>query len=91
MHENLQAKPTLWQHVQSFMAKQDNGVLPANQSLMPLLSDPLGGDGYNGCHIWNNFMIVSLEFLRSPAYTEFFRYLDETGGFFYERYRKDVE
>ena len=45
-----------------------------------------GGYSYNLCHFWSNFEIGDLNFLRGEAYSQFFDYLDQSGGFFYERY-----
>ena len=36
------------------------------------------------CTVWSNFEIADMDFWRGPAYTEFFNYLDATGGFYYE-------
>ncbi|KAJ4369237.1 hypothetical protein N0V83_006322 [Neocucurbitaria cava] len=44
------------------------------------------GDLWNMCHLWSNFEIADMEFFRSSAYRELFRYLDEDGGFYYERW-----
>lgn len=38
------------------------------------------------CHSWSNFEIADLEFFRSNAYREVFKYLDRDGGFYYERW-----
>eukprot|EP01041_Mallomonas_annulata_P004369 gene4369-8695_t len=46
----------------------------------------LSGEEYSGCHFWSNFEIASLTFFRSKQYREYFKYLDKTGGFFYERW-----
>ena len=35
---------------------------------------------------WSNFEIGNLNWLRSPAYMDFFNTLDKDGGFFYERW-----
>ena len=35
---------------------------------------------------WSNFEVGNLNWLRSPAYTDFFDVLDKDGGFFYERW-----
>lgn len=37
-------------------------------------------------HFWSNFEIARLDFWRSPAYRAYFDYLDQAGGFFYERW-----
>jgi hypothetical protein len=51
--------------------------------------DPSLGDwagAYSNCMINNNFMIISLDFLRSKEYNLYFDELDVTGGFFYQRW-----
>lgn len=50
-----------------------------NPSLLGFF-ESYSGD-YNLCHFWSNFEIGSLDFLRSNEYTEYFQYLDRTGGF----------
>jgi len=44
------------------------------------------GKSYNMCHFWSNFEIADMDFWRGEAYGEYFKYLDQTGGFFYERW-----
>jgi mannosyltransferase len=44
------------------------------------------GDLWNTCHFWSNFEIADMRFYRSHAYRDLFRYLDEQGGFYYERW-----
>jgi hypothetical protein len=34
--------------------------------------------------VWSNFEIADLDFWRGEAYSKFFEYLDEQGGFYYE-------
>lgn len=41
---------------------------------------------YNGCHFWSNFEIGSFEFLRSQLYNDYVDFLEQTGGFYYERW-----
>lgn len=41
---------------------------------------------YSNCMIYNNYMIISLDFLRSKEYNLFFDALDSSGGFFYEQW-----
>ncbi|KAI8384343.1 nucleotide-diphospho-sugar transferase [Radiomyces spectabilis] len=79
--------PTLWNTVKNFMKEHPEHIVPKNdpESLLPWISND-GGDTYNLCHFWSNFEIGSLAFLRSKAYLDFFNYLDQTGGFFYERW-----
>lgn len=34
--------------------------------------------------VWSNFEIANMEFWRGEAYSKFFDYLDQKGGFYYE-------
>ncbi|EJS44733.1 ktr4p [Saccharomyces arboricola H-6] len=56
---------------------KDNSQHPDNYELT---------QGYSTCHFWTNFEIVDLDFLRSKPYEEYVQYLDEQGGFYYERW-----
>ncbi|KAF5353136.1 hypothetical protein D9758_008774 [Tetrapyrgos nigripes] len=75
--------PTLWDTVKRFMSEYPQFVAEGNA--MDYLSDN-GGDKYNLCHFWSNFEIADMNFWRSQAYQTFFDYLDNTGGFYYERW-----
>ena len=44
------------------------------------------GDLWNTCHFWSNFEIADMDFFRSLQYRDMFRFLDEDGGFYYERW-----
>jgi hypothetical protein len=42
-------------------------------------------DFFLACRIvWSNFEIADMDFWRGKIYSEFFEYLDRTGGFYYE-------
>ncbi|KAJ2492612.1 hypothetical protein IWW47_004945 [Coemansia sp. RSA 2052] len=71
--------PSLWDHALEFMLANN-----ITSDLMSFFVTEAGG--YNLCHFWSNFEIASLNWLRSPAYDEFFRALDHAGGFFMERW-----
>ena len=43
------------------------------------------GNLWNLCHFFNNFEIADMDFYRSKAYRKLFEYLDNDGGFYYER------
>ncbi|RLV90776.1 Glycolipid 2-alpha-mannosyltransferase 2 [Spathaspora sp. JA1] len=75
--------PTLWQHTKDFI--QANPEYLAQDNLLPFISND-NGNTYNLCHFWSNFEIASLKFWRSEAYSKYFDHLDNTGGFFYERW-----
>ncbi|KAG0186190.1 alpha 1,2-mannosyltransferase 2.4.1 [Apophysomyces sp. BC1034] len=84
MREASNAIPTLWSTTREFMDKQPEFVLPPNKTIMPWIADI--DDQYNMCHIWNNFELVDMSFLKSSSYNSYFEYLDRSGGFFYERW-----
>lgn len=83
MYEYEATIPTLWKHVMDF-AKLHPEFIAKDNSLGFMSSN--NGDSYNLCHFWSNFEIADMEFWRGPAYTAFFEYLDQQGGFYYERW-----
>lgn len=80
--EYIETIPTLWQTVRQFM-KENPSLVHPNNALKMFTNDE---GGYNLCHFWSNFELGSLKLYRSGAYTKFFDYLDQAGGFFYERW-----
>ncbi|GAA5915292.1 hypothetical protein JCM6882_005181 [Rhodosporidiobolus microsporus] len=70
---------TLWKTTKDFISANPHHL--AKPNAMEWLSND-GGETYNR----SNFEIGSLAFLRSKAYTEYFDYLDRSGGFSYERW-----
>ncbi|CAI4051531.1 hypothetical protein SKDZ_15G2470 [Saccharomyces kudriavzevii ZP591] len=75
--------PTLWETIRNFM--KANPDLIHKNNMLDFVSDD-EGLSYNLCHFWSNFEIASLDLWRSAAYTAYFDYLDQEGGFFYERW-----
>ncbi|UZJ55179.1 hypothetical protein CBS101457_004499 [Exobasidium rhododendri] len=73
---------TLMAHINHWRSDNPSYIV-ANNSLSFVSDD---GKGYNLCHYWTNFEIIDLSFVRSPAYTSYFKKLDDVGGFFYERW-----
>ncbi|KAK9470829.1 nucleotide-diphospho-sugar transferase [Dipodascopsis tothii] len=93
MYEYLLTIETLWDSTKEFVRNHPQ-YLAANNSLDFFVdnSEPskegdkeFDGD-YNLCHFWSNFEIADLDFWRSPAYSDYFDFLDRKGGFFYERW-----
>ncbi|CAO3600024.1 unnamed protein product [Absidia cylindrospora] len=79
--------PTLWKTVLEYAQSRRIDTTMKGRSLFPFFRDQDGlGSEYNYCHFWSNFEIASLNLWRSPAYRDFFNYLDQTGNFFYERW-----
>lgn len=83
IHEYEATVPTLWDTTLQFMKKHPEYI--AKNNMLDFISDD-NGLSYNMCHFWSNFEIASLDFWRSPAYSAYFDYLDQAGGFFYERW-----
>ncbi|KAL1957295.1 hypothetical protein VTO42DRAFT_6201 [Malbranchea cinnamomea] len=83
LHEYAATIPTLWESTKRFIQKHPEHIAKGN-SLGFVSND--GGRSYNLCHFWSNFEIGDLNWLRSPAYLDYFNHLDQEGGFFYERW-----
>ncbi|KAF3936162.1 hypothetical protein ABW19_dt0202245 [Dactylella cylindrospora] len=83
LYEYKETIPTLWETTKKFMAEYPQHIAEGNA--LQFISDD-DGKTYNNCHFWSNFEIGSLDFLRSQAYRDYFKYLDHAGGFFYERW-----
>ena len=83
LYEYVETIPTLWDSVKKFISQHPEHI--ESDNAMEWLSDD-GGVTYNHCHFWSNFEIGNLNWLRSPAYIDYFEALDKDGGFFYERW-----
>jgi alpha 1,2-mannosyltransferase len=75
--------PTLWNSTLQFIAQHPEYVHPNN--LIDFIYDR-NSHGYNLCHFWSNFEIGDMNFWRGDAYQQYFRHLDNAGGFYYERW-----
>lgn len=73
---------TLWNHTVRFLSEHPEFKNP--NSLSDFILDENGN--YNFCHFWSNFEIADMDFWRGEAYSKYFDYLDQSGGFFYERW-----
>lgn len=47
--------------------------------------EAMEGESYNMCHFWSNFEIARFDFFRSQQYEDFFKGLEQSGGFWQER------
>ena len=79
--------PTLWKSTQEFV-KANPSYMVDDNSLAFLVYDASKGisEPYSNCHFWSNFEIADLDFWRSDVYLEYFDWLDQSGGFYYERW-----
>ncbi|GAA6048946.1 hypothetical protein JCM3770_007132 [Rhodotorula araucariae] len=88
LYEYRRTVETLWDATREF-ARLHPEHIADNNAIRFLVDDNKKGlqDGdWNNCHFWSNFEIGSLKFWRSKAYMDYFEFLDEKGGFFYERW-----
>lgn len=83
IHEYGRTIATLWHTVRNWWWSHPQYI--AKDNLLRFISDD-DGESYNLCHFWSNFEIANLNLWRSPAYRSYFKTLDETGSFFYERW-----
>ncbi|GAA6012444.1 hypothetical protein JCM10207_007089 [Rhodosporidiobolus poonsookiae] len=83
LYEYRDTITTLWDTTKEFIDANPDYL--ASPNLMDWISND-GGKSYNLCHFWSNFEIASLDLWRSEAYRAYFDYLDQSGGFFYERW-----
>lgn len=85
---------TLWDATKEFLQKKNitphaNGLKFIFDRTIPNtngLDFLLDGVKYNTCHFWSNFEIASFDLYRSKEYMDYMDYLEEKGGFYYERW-----
>ncbi|KAI8997582.1 nucleotide-diphospho-sugar transferase [Pilobolus umbonatus] len=87
LEEYVATVPSLWDITVKFAKTHPQYIYPRTRqdSLLGLVSEDKGRS-YNLCHFWSNFEIASVQFMRSEGYQAYFKYLDQAGGFFYERW-----
>ncbi|KOH00513.1 putative mannosyltransferase [Saccharomyces eubayanus] len=91
VYESPKTIKTLWTSTMDFVKEHPNylnvngafGWLKDNSQNPQNYEDT---QGYSTCHFWTNFEIVDLDFLRSEPYEQYMQYLEEKGGFYYERW-----
>lgn len=83
MFEYEQTIPSLWGHFESFIMQHND---TKNGDMMEFVLNDDVARSYNLCHFWSNFEIADLSIFNNPDYEALFEHLDQTGGFFYERW-----
>ena len=92
LNEDMGTIPTLWRTIKKWIRKTNrtlrNDHVPELVELMALQNEsvPRQSCGFEQFHFWNNFELASFALWRDPQYLEFFDFLEESGGFFYERW-----
>jgi mannosyltransferase len=91
IYDDPHTLPSLWPETLKFLA--DYPEYLSHRNSLYWLTDSsqrpdvnMKANGYSTCHFWSNFEIGDLEFWRGEAYEAFFKHLDRTHGFFYERW-----
>ena len=80
--DDARSFPSLWSQTQAFMDANPGLVHP--EADMDWLIDAQGE--YNNCQFFSNFEIGDLRFFRGEQNEAYFQWLDQAGGFFYERF-----
>lgn len=57
---------------------------PTTDATVSILKHKILPAALLNCVVWSNFEIGDLELWRGEAYSKFFDFLDEKGGFYYE-------
>ncbi len=91
LYDFPESLPSLWEETMSYLTSNPS-YLSLHNALAWLIDSTEKpeynriANGYSTCHFWSNFEIGNLDFFRGAAYDGYFKHLDETGGFFYERW-----
>ncbi|CAN3372203.1 hypothetical protein DIURU_004259 [Diutina rugosa] len=75
---------SLWSTFKEFLATEP--AVENNLPLLPMVQNDDEYQSYNLCHFWNNFEIANLDLFRNDKYQRLFDHLDQSGGFYYERW-----
>ncbi|ODV70783.1 mannosyltransferase YUR1 [Cyberlindnera jadinii NRRL Y-1542] len=94
IHEYEETIPTLYDTTMDFFELNPQYLHPNNSLDFLTDKEPFPNsqvrmdvaNDYNLCHFWSNFEIGNLDFYRSEAYLQYFEYLNQAGGFYYERW-----
>jgi alpha 1,2-mannosyltransferase len=82
MKEKMDTIPSLWATAEAYALSKDRKAKVREQWDVTIPGHVLEV----GCHYWNNMEITRLDWFRGPVYQDFFKHLDASGGFFYERW-----
>ncbi|TID18185.1 hypothetical protein CANINC_003926 [Pichia inconspicua] len=78
---------TLWETSKLYFKQLSHDYFnqETNNNLLKFISND-NGETYNLCHYWTNFEIADLDIYRNEIYEGYVNFLDQAGGFFYERW-----
>ncbi|KAF1982889.1 glycosyltransferase family 15 protein [Aulographum hederae CBS 113979] len=82
--DDARSFPSLWSRTRKFIARHPE--LLHSEADFSWLLDPHANSEYNNCQFFSNFEVGDLRFFRGEKHRKYFEWLDQSGGFFYERY-----
>ena len=77
---------TLWPTTKEWLRENAPSISVAVNNSIGFLSSDGGETLTSSCMFYNNFEISSFAIYRSASYLSYFDYLDQEGGFYYERW-----
>ncbi|ODV84863.1 glycosyltransferase family 15 protein, partial [[Candida] arabinofermentans NRRL YB-2248] len=83
--ESIQSAPSLFKNYKTFMQLNNELLIDNSTTLNEFILDSNTND-YTNCNFDSNFEIVNLEFYKSKEYKQLYDFMDDTNGFFYERW-----
>ncbi|CDR44048.1 CYFA0S13e02322g1_1 [Cyberlindnera fabianii] len=91
LYDSPDSVQSLWPVTMEFLSKNPQYLHKnaATTWLRENLQNPdnfKGAHGYSTCHFWSNFEIGDMDFFRGEAYSTWMDFLNEAGGFYYERW-----
>lgn len=93
LYDIAKSVPTLWPETLRYLNSGENykyvNENGAFQWLLENQQNPKNNkiaEGFSTCHFWSNFEIADMDFFRGEAYNNWFKFLDSTGKFYYERW-----
>lgn len=91
LYDSPDSIETLWPTTLEFLSKNPSFLHPNSASifLTENIQNPdvtAIANNYSTCHFWSNFEIGDMNFFRDEAYTKYVDYLENSGGFYYERW-----
>ncbi|KAI9206929.1 glycolipid 2-alpha-mannosyltransferase-domain-containing protein [Polychytrium aggregatum] len=85
--EILWTVPTLWSSTLEYLHSRNRSFPLHLRAFDQRTGDePESESRYNYKYFFNNFEIADLDFFRSDEYLDYFKFLDDKGGFFFERW-----
>ncbi|CAO3644886.1 unnamed protein product [Cunninghamella echinulata] len=91
LYEYSETIPTLYSTFKQYTKNHPGEIYHETEpdSLWSFITDS-STDSYNNCHFWSSFQIADLNFFKSEQYLDYFNYIDQSGGIFYERWADPV-